>query len=375
MPNVVIVQEYIPHYREPFFMVMHQEAAKVGIDVKVVSGTPGLLGKRNDSVDLSFGVTLPQREYRLAGRRLTFRRISAVTADADLVVLEQARRNADAYRALARSRCNRPMIALWGHGRDYTRKATRLDRAAQRWLTQRADWFFAYTRGGAETVTGDGFRHDRVTVVQNATDTATLKRELADVGDAEVEAFGASYDLRGKTALFMGALDESKRLYFLRDAVSNAYRLDSDVRLLIGGDGPLRTEVAAWERQLDWLSYLGPVRGRDRALAGKAAQVLAMPGRVGLVAVDSFALKTPIVTTNWPWHAPEFEYLENGRNAVIAQDSIEAYAPSLLETLRDKQVIAHMSRSCALDSEIYTIEAMAGNFLKGIIRALEAGPR
>ena len=96
-----------------------------------------------------------------------------------------------------------------------------------------------------------------------------------------------------------------------------------------------------------------------------------MPGRVGLIAVDSFALGLPIVTTNWTWHAPEFEYLTHGINSIIAEDTVEDYVESILNLLRNSDYLQELRIKCFQDSQQYTIETMALNFHQGVLKVLE----
>jgi len=376
MTRGAIIQEYIPQYRLPFFSQLEGQCSRMGIELVVASGRPSSeLADRRDDAELPFGVTIPQREYRLAARRLTVRSTSSVVAEAGLIILEQARRNVDTYASLLRRGRRRQVVALWGHGKDYTQETASFDRALQRWLTSQADWFFAYTQGGADAVVSEGYPEDRVTVVQNAMDGSALKGAVEAVREAESEHFEQTHDLRGKTALFIGGLDGSKRLEFLREAASMAHEWDSDIRLLIGGDGPMRAEVEGWAGSHDWLTYLGPLSGREKAIAGKAAQILAIPGRVGLVAVDSFAIQAPIVTTSWPYHAPEYEYLAHGVNSLTSQNSVTAYAEVLHKSLGNERLRAELRSGCSAASEIYTIDAMCERFCEGIVSALEAGRR
>jgi glycosyltransferase involved in cell wall biosynthesis len=355
-----------------FFEALHERAQRDGIELVVACGRPRhLVAMRDDAGTLSFVTHLRQREWTILGRRVVIRRAKGVMARADLVILEHARRNLDAYPLLAMRRNRQCLVALWGHGKDYTQPSHALDRAIQRWLASRADWFFAYTRGGAEAVAAQGYPRARTTVVQNSIDTTSLRKSVAAVTCESIEAFIAAHDLHGKTALFIGALDESKRLPFLLEAGKRAHELDPGFRLIIAGDGGGRRDVEQWAAQFSWLHFLGPVSGDEKAVALACAQVLAMPGRVGLVSVDSFASGVPIVTTDWAWHAPEFEYLGGGRNAVVTADETSAYARTLIETLNDPDLLVGLQAACLEASEIFTVEAMTENFLEGIRRALE----
>lgn len=371
MSRVVILQEYVPQYRVPFFDLLHDEAKNRGIDLRVAYGAVGTVqAARNDAMSLGCGISIHQKEWRLAGRRLVVRNISEVISGADMVILEQARRNLDAYKLLAIKGQGGPLIALWGHGRDYTRHTTALDRGLSRWLTAKADWFFAYTEGGAESVIKNGFPSNRSTVVQNSIDATSLRARVNAVDPHSIAAYAQALDLRGKTALFIGALDSSKRLAFLEQASRIANEQDSDFRLLIAGEGPMRAYVEDCARRHSWLTYLGPLTGSEKALAMASSQILAMPGRVGLVAVDSFASARPIFTTSWPWHAPEFEYLHNGHNAVVTDDEPFAYAKSMVEAMNDEKSLGRLQRAAGDDAQKFTIQTMVTNFLDGIQGAL-----
>jgi hypothetical protein len=91
-----------------------------------------------------------------------------------------------------------------------------------------------------------------------------------------------------------------------------------------------------------------------------------MPGRVGLVAVDSMHLQIPIVTTKYPYHAPEFEYLEVGRDCIVSEDNQEAFATEALKLLLDQQLLIQMRNSLQRKSKIYTITQMSTNFNAGV---------
>ncbi len=374
MPRVVILQEYIPAYRAPFFRGLRVAAAAAGIDLVIAAGEPGgELVRRGDAVTLDFAREVRQREWRLFGRRLVLRDVRETIAGADLVILEQARRNIDAYRLLGGRRKPGLRVALWGHGRDYTKHTGRLDRAVQGWLTSRADWFFAYTAGGVAAVTGDGFPGARTSIVQNAIDTGALRADIDGVTPQSREALSIKADLTGLTAVFLGALDDSKRLPLLIEAAGRVNLEESGFRLLIAGDGPLRGQVEGWAARYYWLTYLGPVTGPEKALALASAQVIAVPGRIGLVAVDSLAAGLPIVTTAYPLHGPEFEYLTDGVTAVVAPDSVDDYARALCDTITNAASLARLSAACRVAGEGITVDAMVANFLAGIRGALNAG--
>ncbi len=267
-----------------------------------------------------------------------------------------------------------PKIALWGHGRTYTKEMSRLQEAAKHAVTRQADWFFAYTEQGAAHVASRGFPSSRTTVLHNCTDTTELaaaRKRAESPGTPEhaeaAELRGRHRLVPGRTALFVGGLDAPKRIPFLLHC---ARRLGTSVpgfRLLVAGDGADRGRVEAAACATDSpVVALGHRTGRDMALLGAVSDLMLMPGRVGLCAVDSFALRTPIVTTDWPWHAPEFEYLEHGRNAVVTRDDPAAYSAAVQELLSGGSRLESLREACRRDAADYTIDGMAARFCGGL---------
>ncbi|WP_295835789.1 glycosyltransferase family 4 protein [uncultured Microbacterium sp.] len=366
MTRVVIVQEYVPHYRAPLFEQMVERGRARGIEIVIAAGKPsGTLAARSDGVDLSSQRSIPQLELNLAGRRLTVRKLTRVLADADFVVLEQARRNLDAYVLLGRRRRRFP-IALWGHGRDYTQDVGALSERLRSWLTSRADWFFAYTEGGKKAVTAEGYPRERVSVLNNAVDTSELLEGVRNLTEHEKAEFGAQHDLTDATALYLGGLDESKRLDFLFESAAAVHAKVPEFRLLIAGSGERESDVAAFAAHHSWCVYLGPIQGKKKWTALARSQALLIPGRVGLVAVDSFAAGVPIVTTDWPWHAPEFEYLVPGVNAIVTGDSIDMYADGVLRIFTDHPMRERLKQEALGLARTYSIEKMAERYIDGI---------
>jgi hypothetical protein len=103
--------------------------------------------------------------------------------------------------------------------------------------------------------------------------------------------------------------------------------------------------------------------------------VLLMPGRVGLVAVDSFALQTPIITTRWPYHSAEVEYLEDGVNARFSGNSTPEFADTIEQVLRARDDLRILKAACASATARYSLESMVSNFAGGVVAALNAPAR
>lgn len=369
--RVAIIHPWFPQYRVGFFENLVKQAAMDGIEIIIFHGdAPPEWKDRNDLGISDSLIRLPTRFIKIKGRTLNWKSLKPFWASGsfDLVIVEQAVRNVETYELFLK----RTPLAYWGHGKTYTLEINPRQERLKQWFTRRGEWFFAYTRGGVDAVEAAGFRRDRTTVVQNSIDTSLLRFQVASVDASVLADFSNLHGLKGKTALFVGGLDGSKRLGFLLDAAERAHLLEPDFRLLIAGAGIDRGNVEGRIEPLSYVSYLGSLFGAEKALAIRASQIMAMPGRVGLVAVDSFAGGTPIVTTDWEWHAPEFEYLESGVNAVVTSNDLEVFARTLVATLSDEEGLRALREACLVSSGRYTVETMVGNFLEGLKKALVA---
>lgn len=373
--RVLIVHPYLPQYRVPFFRRLAADLQGHGVALTVAHGSPtGPQARRGDVGTLPGAVLLPQRSLRLTGRTLLWRTLGGLARHCDAVVLEQALHNLEAYPLLVKARLRGgPAVCLWGHGRTYTHRPTAVERAMKDALTRRADWFFAYTESGARHVVGAGLPADRVTVVRNSIDTAALGAATARITPEQVRDFRARHGLTaGRTGYFVGGLDAPKRIPFLLAAAELTARQLPGFRLLVAGDGVDRGLVeASAARPGSAVVHLGPVQSAEgKALLGAACDVLLLPGAVGLTAVDSLVLSTPLITTPDAAHGPELEYLESGRNALVVCGGEAEFAAATASLLSDHHRLAEMRAACRKDASHYSGEVMSARFTDGLLKVL-----
>lgn len=367
--KIAIIHPWLPQYRVEFFKRLVSEGAARDIEIDVFYGaTPPEWRARSDSGIPDGFTQLATRFLTFKSRSFNWKSIRSIRnlKSYDLIIVEQAVRNIETYELLLRG----APLAFWGHGRTYTRPVHAQQDRFKQWLGRRSKWFFAYTQGGQEAMIEAGMARERVSVVQNSIDTAGLHGAVRAIEESALSEFRTKHDLRGRTALYIGGLDASKRIPFLLKSAEIAACLDPDFRLLIAGTGDERDLVEDASSRCNYIQYLGAIFGPEKALAMASAQVIAMPGRVGLVAVDSFATLTPIVTTCWEWHSVEFEYLEPDTNAIVTANDVDSYAKGLIETLQDEDLMRRLKLSCDQARTVYTLDAMVNNFMGGILKAL-----
>ena len=368
--RVVFLQPYVPRYRAPLFAALRERLAVRGAEMLVA--VDSVDSSRHDGssheVDLVLGSRL---QGHLRWRRLAD---AALTAS-DLVVVEQAIKNLETAQLAWLMGSRRPGLAFWGHGR-FAGQSPIVDWLKQK-TTQRGDWFFAYTQRGAEWVVKKGFPRGQVTVLRNTLDAEALAENLCGVTARELSEFRSEFSLgRGPCALFMGGVDESKDVRFLLDVAKCAEALDPNFRLLIAGDGPGVRDLRATVSGLGCVRLLGSVDGRRKALALVSCQAMAIPRRIGLVAVDALVVGRPIVSLPGGVHGPESDYLGPEGLLVESEDTDPSgFARVLMNVSKAQHDSARVDqREVRRRGAEWSVGGMADRFVMGIERWAQLRP-
>lgn len=366
---IAFVQPYVPSYRRGMFDAIADRLKEEGLELEVWHAKPqGRAAARGNSIEGSWSRPITQRRISVAGRNLTYRPILSEARKVRGVVAGLASTNFETYLLAGDPRVN---LMLWGHGRNFTAKNNALDARLERWLSGRASHVFAYTDQGREHLIGAGLASTKVSTVLNSTDVVTLRRAQASATVADLARTRAAYDLENKdVALFVGAFDEPKRLPFLFDAADRVAERNEKFTLLLAGAGPLDDYVKEQTSTRDYARLIGRQDTEQLASLSNLVDLIVMPGRVGLVAVDSLALGVPLATTSYPFHAPESEYL-NRRNSLWSDDDPESYASSITTYFGSPELRRETKERAREDGANFSLEQSAEVFVQGIKTGLE----
>ena len=380
--TVSIVAKSLPHYRIPFFDALRVRLAAENCRLRLLYGQPsGLEALRHDTGHVSWGEPIQNRILRLGGRELLWQGCLRSVWSSDLVVVEQASKLLLNYVLIAAQPGGGPRVALWGHGQNFQHtSASRVGEWIKRRVSRHPHWWFAYTEGSATMVRALGFPPERISVVQNAIDTVSLQEVRGGITAAELSALRSSLGIRGRhVAMFIGGLYPGKRLDYLIAAAKAARALVPDFELLILGAGSADAVVRRAAGEASWIHYVGPHFNQAKVPFFALASVLLLPAIAGLTVLDSFALEVPILSVAGEEHPPEFEYLQNGVNAIIvpAGSSADAYGRRIADVIGDEELLARLRLGCRSSARVYTLGTMVDRFSEGVLRALAArrGPR
>jgi glycosyltransferase involved in cell wall biosynthesis len=368
----LIIQAEMKHYRIPFFTRLHAALRQDGIELTVAySNSHPSHALRKDSADLPAPVG-----YRVAGRwwlgRFLYQHLWREIFAADLLIIgPELKYLINPILLLLRS-LGLKRVAYWGLGPNrHPNRSPLAEWAKQHFFTQ-IDWWFAYTASVAEYLRGRGMPAEKITNVQNATDSATLVRLIESISQGQANE--AKERLTGsqsaRIGLYCGLIGEIKAIPLLLETARLVKHRCPEFHLVLIGNGPERPSLESAIRDEPWIHYLGSQYGRESALYYKIADVFLMAGSAGLAIVDSFAAGLPFLTTDLPSHPPEISYVRDGENGRLAPPNAAAFAEAILEVFTSPGLIERLRAGARRSGAQYTMEAMVENFRAGVTRCL-----
>lgn len=357
------------HYRVAFFESLRRQMAERGMELVLAYGvgTAEEQGK-NDGADIPWAHKLATKYFW--GGRICYQPLKDVCNYAEMFVIAlENKLVCNLWHQFA------PVpykVALWGHGANLQGVADSWREKFKRRVARRADWWFGYTEHSRPLIAQSGFPADRVTVLNNAIDTAEMRSQFEAINPADLAAWRAAHKLgNGPTGIFLGSFYQEKRIEFLLDAAKAIRSQVPDFELLLVGAGPQKSLVEAFCATHDWAHFGGMLKGRDKVLALASATVMLNPGLVGLGILDSFVCEVPMLTTDCGLHSPEIVYLEPGVNGLMTPNSLDDYVRQCIALITEPAKLQAMKAACKQSASEYTVENMARNFVDGVERCLE----
>lgn len=372
MARVLIIQAEMKRYRVPFFNALHAALAGDGIELKVAySNSDRRQLSRKDSAELpsSFGLKVRGRWFF---DRFIYQSAWREILCADVVIVSSEIKYLNNPILLMMSALRLKTVAYWGLGPNMHPGRSNLAEWIKERLATRVQWWFAYTASVAQYLRGRGVSAERITTVDNATDTTALRRLMREISDEE--ALAAKEDMTGskwsKIGLYCGLMGHIKALPLLLDAARQVKQRCPEFHLILVGSGPDREWLETSIAGEPWIHYLGSKYGRESALYYKMADFFLLSGTAGLAVVDSFAAGLPLLATHLPTHPPEISYVVDGENGLLSPHNAQDFSVSILSVLSDPALMEKLRRGAEASGSRYTMEAMVGNFKGGIERCL-----
>lgn len=342
---ILYFTRYVPSYRVPVLELLNQ---RLKGRLVVCAGRAG--GADLDSIEAQSSpyrtVHLPDMWLKGEGIHgqafwkgvASFPRIRAMLA-------EESPRSVTLPMLMAYAKARRIPLGLWGHFSSNTRpmgSPSPLDRY-RLFLASRADVCVTYTEQQAAALVAL-LPHDRVRVARNTLDTDTLFSEhdrLLAEGKTNTRT-RLGLDPEALTIVYIGRLIEAKGVNLLLD-VFQQVQLERKAQLVLIGGGSSREglERRIAEERISDVHFAGAITDlADSAPHIFAADVMLVPGYLGLQVNHAFALGVPIVSRRSPgpgrYHSPEVDFVQNGQNGLLVESpDPDTFARAVLTVASD----------------------------------------
>lgn len=372
MRRVSIIQREIPHYRVRFFEELYTQGRLQGLDIQVYAGTPP--ARVTPSTAFPYQL-LPVRHIgKMISGSYWMSGLEKAITGSDIVVAPQELQCLTVPYLWAKRRRICKSWIWWGHGYNFQASlrhsaAIHIKEAIKRFMTRRADGLITYTARGAEYWRQQGMPESRVVPFYNTIDVEGLRKAGAEISQQQRMELKRKLGLEGKyVLLFSGRLYAEKKVDFLLKAFAMLKKSDPDVALLIIGDGEERDNLEQMATRLDRhdVHFFGElVDSKETAAYFSLADLLVIPGAVGLAIVHGFAFGLPLITTESPGHGPELEYLSRENGAMTRSDSSQ-YAETIGALLSSPQKLDAMKRSAMAQGDALHLPHSVRRFADGI---------
>ncbi|WP_412560017.1 glycosyltransferase family 4 protein [Winogradskyella sp. MIT101101] len=145
--------------------------------------------------------------------------------------------------------------------------------------------------------------------------------------------------------LFIGRLIATKRLDDLLKYYAQLKVVISGLKLEIIGDGPQKNIIESAIMQDDSIIWHGAVVDESEiAPIMQRSSLIFVPGHSGLSINHAFAYGRPYITLRGSSHAPEIDYIDNGKNGYILSDDNEV-VKKISELLKNREKLENFCHS------------------------------
>jgi glycosyltransferase involved in cell wall biosynthesis len=355
-----------------FFEKLREELLEENIELILIYGKlKNQDSAKNDERNLDWAIYRDNKIINISSIDFLWQPSLDIIPQMDLVIVEQANKLLINYLLIPLSKIMKFKFAFWGHGANLQDNSESLKNKFKYLFLTHSDYWFAYTNGVKKFLLSKGVHEKKITVVQNAIDTKTLRNQYINCSNSVVKKLKEKMNIRSNNiGIYCGGIYQEKRVDFLIEASIKIRKEIDDFHLIIIGAGSESFKFKEISQKIKWIHYLGSKFGEDRVPYFKISHLFLMPGLVGLAILDTFATETPMVTTDFSFHSPEIEYLNNNINGLITKNTIDDYSKEVIELLNNRDRLNSLKKGCIDSSSLYSIEIMVDNFKKGVHRCL-----
>lgn len=273
---------------------------------------------------------------------------------------------------------NKPVL-FWGHGiygnEKYIKKIIR------RLYYKIADYHLVYGNRSRNLMIESGFSPDKIYTVYNSLDFCTHKklyeeRKQNDLRKLKKELFPDQSDL--PVIIFIGRLTKEKKISYLLEAVLLSKKKGNSYNCLIVGDGHELDNLRLLSKSMeisDSVCFYGPSYNENiNAKFIMLAECCVSPGNIGLTAIHSLSLGTPVIThQNMFNQGPEAEAVIQGKTGLFFEENDVYSLSGVIDNLILNRMKLSMAANCIEQvKEFWNPMKQTAIFDKAVMNSIKA---
>ena len=224
----------------------------------------------------------------------------------------------------------------------------------------------AVSESTADELTSLGMRADRISVVHNGVDAQLLATQPPGIRDPD------------PTVLYLGRLEQYKRVDLLIRAMGRIRDAGDDARLTIAGDGRHAPALKRLSRELDLgdrVHFAGRVSEEAKRSLMERAWLHAITSTKegwGISVIEAAACGTPTIASDTPGLRDAVVHNETG--VLVRHGDVNALADAIRTVLADRARLDRLARGARARAEGFTWDA-AASAIEGVLTSVAARER
>ncbi len=267
-------------------------------------------------------------------------------------------------------------VLFWGHGfygnEKFIKKNIRL------LFYKIADYHLVYGNRSKRLMIESGFNPDKIYTVYNSLDHSIHKklyeeRNQSDLENLKTKLFSDKSEL--PVIIFIGRLTKEKKISYLLEAIGLSKKKGNNYHCLIVGGGSemerLKQLSLSFEI-IDSVCFYGPSYDENiNARLIMLSECCVSPGNVGLTAIHSLSLGTPVIThSNWFNQGPEVEaVIQDETGLFFCENDVNSLSEAIDDLVLNRKKLLMEPNCLKQIEEFWTPKKQAAAFDEAIINS------
>lgn len=359
--NKIKVLWFAPNLNHYKSRLLNQFAEDWTIDLTVFIGSGNDSMLKDEYAFKLIHVDVPKNNF--GNSKLVKVKLKSVFSEFDWVMIPVEKKNIRLFLYAIKLRRLNKQVRLFSYNHPMLRsgngKVTFIDKWMTKFYFKNLNRVVFYTQQSCDWAIKNGLIvQNKASWANNTVDTLDIKKHY-------------TYHLPPKDSnviVYIGRLSPRKRIPELLKYYVELKKVTPDLVLEIIGDGPENHYVKSAIEQdvsINWHGLL--IDEADIAPIMKRASLIFIPGHSGLSVNHSFSYGRPYITLQGPSHAPELDYLDNGKNGYILDSDFESNCNTITQLLTNRSQLESFCNHAKQKGETLSVQKWVEQMKQSLI--------